>query len=360
MPRRKTYLDHMRSRRPSSLLTGKVTQGIIALSLSLCAFLFMASGGHVKQIINTLNAQQFPFEVVLLEGLPSLSQPQQDYLMDSRTQTLSLGLFLLTGVNVVDQRTYFLHYLSPPEEGPAWLGWAYSPQDPEQEGTPQDTPPDQPDGPGLPHSPTVPDPPMADGSVLIGLYNTHTSESYVGSGGQERAEKGIRGDICAFTKALASELNARKIPTVHDPTVNDTVFTEAYTASYRVAKRLYDQNPDMRLLLDIHRDGVPQAVGKSTVKINGKETARIMIIVGQRHDTWKANNALAQRIIQVGEAKYPGLFLTKVHYASDARYNQHISSGALLLEIGNQLNTPEEAMNAAGPLAEVLRECLYP
>ncbi|MCL1852000.1 MAG: stage II sporulation protein P [Peptococcaceae bacterium] len=356
-----SYMKHTLSRsRYSSMLVGKIAQSILALSVSFCAFLFMASGGQMSQIVNVLNSQQFPYEIVLLEGLPGLSQPKHDQLMQARTQTLSLGLFLLTGVNVADQRTYFLHYLSPPKEGPAWLGWAYSPRDPEMEGAPQDAASESSDSatsPAFAPKP-APDYPLASGAVLVGLYNTHTSESYIGGGGKERAEKGTSGDVAVFSKSLASNLNARNIPTVYDPSINDTNFPQAYTSSYWSAKGLLDTYPDMRLLLDIHRDGLPQAVGKRTVKIDGKDTARILIIVGQKHVNWKANDELAQRLIRVGEAKYPGLFFSKVHYAADARYNQHLFSGALLLEIGSQLNTPEESMNAAGPLAEVLKECL--
>jgi len=354
-------MRHTRARnRYSTMLVGRIAQSILAISVSFCAFLFMTSSGQMNLLVNILNSQQFPYEIVVLEGLPGLSQPKHDQLMEARTQMMSLGLFLLTGVNIADQRTYFLHYLSPPEEGPAWLGWAYSPRDPEMEGPPQDAAPESLDSapPSIPAPTMVPDYPLASGAVLVGLYNTHTSESYIGNGGKDRAEKGSGGDIATFSKLLASNLNALNIPTVYDPKINDIDFAQAYTSSYRTAKGLLDTYPDMRLLIDIHRDGLPQTAGKRTVKINGLETARILIIVGQKHDTWKTNDALAQRLIQVGEAKYPGLFFTKVHYAADARYNQHLFPGSLLLEIGSQLNTPEEAMNAAGPLAEVLKECL--
>jgi stage II sporulation protein P len=361
MAPKKSYMDQVRSRsgeRRSPMAAKKVIQSVFALALTLGAFIFMASGGRMGQIVNVLSAHQFPFEIILLEGIPSLSQPKYDYLMESRAQTMTLGLFLLTGVNIADQRTYFLHYLSPPQEGPAWLGWAYSPRDPEMEGTPQDTPEHPPGGSDSPYTPSKPEHPVAPGTVLVGLYNTHTSESYTGNGGKERADKGERGDISALTKAFASELNARNIPTVHDPSVNDTVFSQSYVSSQTIARGLLKQNPDIRLLLDIHRDGLPQAVGRRTTKINGKDTARIMIIIGQRHDNWTVNDKLAQRIIQIGEAKYPGLFLPRVHYAADARYNQHLSPGALLFEVGSQLNTLEEAMNALGPLADVLKQCL--
>jgi stage II sporulation protein P len=121
---------------------------------------------------------------------------------------------------------------------------------------------------------------------------------------------------------------------------------------------LLNQHPDIRLLLDVHRDGLPQAIGKRTVRINGKETAQILIVIAQRYNNWSANDALAKRMIKKGEEMYPGLFIANVRYAADARYNQHLFSGSLLLEIGSQLNSYEEAMNAVGPLAEVLRECL--
>jgi len=118
------------------------------------------------------------------------------------------------------------------------------------------------------------------------------------------------------------------------------------------------ENPTIRILLDIHRDGVPPQVGKSVVKIGDKETAKILIVLGQNNPTWENNNSVANNIIQVAENKYSGFFYNKIRYASEARYNQHLTNGAILLEVGSQLNTTEEAMNTVQPLAEVLKEYL--
>lgn len=83
-----------------------------------------------------------------------------------------------------------------------------------------------------------------------------------------------------------------------------------------------------------------------------------MIVIGQKNPHWKKNLEVAEGLISIAENKYPGLFDTRIRYASDARYNQHLADGALLLEIGSQLNTLEEANGAAEALADVLADWL--
>jgi hypothetical protein len=77
-----------------------------------------------------------------------------------------------------------------------------------------------------------------------------------------------------------------------------------------------------------------------------------------KNPNWEKNNRIAGEIIEIAEQKYPGFFFTKITYASEARYNQSLTDGALLFEVGSQLNTYEEAMASVEPLARVLKEYL--
>ena len=52
------------------------------------------------------------------------------------------------------------------------------------------------------------------------------------------------------------------------------------------------------------------------------------------------------------EEYYPGL--TRKIYLKGYRYNMHLKSRTLLIEMGAQNNTVQEAMNACGPLARML------
>jgi len=83
-----------------------------------------------------------------------------------------------------------------------------------------------------------------------------------------------------------------------------------------------------------------------------------MVVIGQKNPNWQKNVQIAEEIINTANQMYPGLFFPNIRYASEARYNQHLTDGALLLEIGSQLNTKEEAQAAMEPLADVLKAYL--
>lgn len=327
------------------------TAGII---LFLAIFIFFMSLSIVDnsshQLIKILTEKSFPFEIVLLEGVPGLSKPERERIHDVRYNVAGLGMYLLTGVNISDARTYFLSYYAPPEQGLPWVGWSYYPNDPEMEGPILEML----DNPFY----SEPTPITSEDDIVVGVYHTHNAESYVGAGGKEREDPGENGDVVKVGKALVDELNRLGIRAIHSDQINDAVYTESYDNSFTVAQNMLKENPTIRILLDIHRDGVPPQVGKSVVKIGDKETAKILIVLGQNNPTWENNNSVANNIIQVAENKYSGFFYNKIRYASEARYNQHLTNGAILLEVGSQLNTTEEAMNTVQPLAEVLKEYL--
>jgi stage II sporulation protein P len=303
-----------------------------------------------RHLVQLLSEKSFPFEMVLLEGVPGLSQPERGYIDSVRSTVAGLGMYLLTGVNISDARTYFLAYYAPPKEGLPWIGWTYHPNDPEMEGPilePLDNP-----------FYNEPAPITSETDMLVGVYHTHNAESYAGDGGKDRVTGGQNGQVVEVGKNLVDALNARGIQAIHSEKVNDTIYTQSYDYSYQTAKEMLEDNPTIRILLDVHRDGLPPQVGKSTVKINQKETAQVMIVMGQRNPNWEKNQAIANDIMAIAEEKYPGLFFGMIRYASEARYNQHLTDGALLFEIGSQLNTVEEANAATEPLAEVLKAYL--
>jgi len=337
--------------------TSRWARGILMTLLALLflgLFGYSVEKGSSHQLVRLLVQQSFPFEAVLLEGIPGYSEPQRERLDQVRAQGVSLGTFLLTGVNISDARTYFFSYFTPPPDGPAWIGWAYNPGDPEFEGEipqleeiPQDNPKEGPD--------VNPNPLSKE--VLVGIYHTHNGESYAGAGGDER--KPGNGDIVAVGETLKNSLVENGVQAAHALEIHDAEeFMKAYSKSIYTASKLVKNYPSMKLLIDLHRDGLPPGVNKSTVNIDGKEVARVMIVLGKVNPHWQKNEEVAKKLIAFAEKKYPGLFIPKITYASDARYNQHLSDGALILEIGSQRNTSEEANGTAKVLGTVLAEWL--
>lgn len=330
---------------------------VLITLLFLSGFFYALEKGTSRQLVRVMAQQSFPFEAILLEGIPGYSQPEREHLNQVRTQGAALGTFLLTGVNIADARTYFLSYFNPPPGGPAWIGWAYNPGDPEFEGEIpelEEIPLSPSQGEGDAEKPTVP----LDDEVLVGIYHTHNAESYAGDGGEERDEDG-KGEILDVGEALKENLEAKGIRTVQALDAHELDdFNKAYSKSVVTASTLVENYPSMKLLLDIHRDGLPPGVNKSTVMVEGKEVGRVMIVIGQKNPHWEKNEVIAEELIAFAESRYPGLFIPQITYASDARYNQHLLDGAILLEIGSQLNTFEEAKGTADIVGSLLADWL--
>lgn len=332
-------------------------RGFILGFASLLVILGLAyaiRSGSSFQLVRFLNQQAFPFEAILLEGAPGYSQPERARLDLARHQGMAVSMFLLTGVNISDPRTFFLGYFSHPPEGPVWLGWAYNPNDPEFEGPilepiePQISAGNEPQGTLIPRA--------AD--VKVGIYNTHNSESYAGNGGPER-QQGENGDVVTVGETLKKALERNGVATAHSTQIHDAVdFMKAYGESVKTATQMTKDYLALKVLIDVHRDGLPPGFSKSTVKVNGREISRVMVVIGKKNPHWQKNEALAKELIALGEKKYPGLFIHNITYAADARYNQHLSDGGLLLEFGSQLNTLDEANGAAEAVAEVLADYL--
>lgn len=335
--------------------------GLVSVSV-IFALVFALQSGSSRQFIQFLSQQSFPLESILLEGAPGYSQPERTRLEQTRHQGAAVGMFLLTGVNVSDPRTFFLSFFSPPPQGPVWLGWAVNPNDPEFEGPVlEEIPNDNQNPAGNPAPPPTPTPGPALGSkdVLVGIYHTHNAESYAGDGGPERRE-GENGDVVTVGETLKKALEQKGISTVHSTQIHDAVdFMKAYSASVKTATEMVKDYPYLKLLLDIHRDGLPPGASKSTATVNGKEVSRVLIVIGKKNPHWQKNEALAKEIIALGEKKYPGLFIPNISYAADARYNQHLSDGGLLFEFGSQLNTLSESNGAAEAVSEILAEWLH-
>lgn len=319
---------------------------IIILSLT-----YALKSGSTSLLIRFLTQQSFPFEAILMEGIPGFSQPERARLDLTRNQGAAVGMFLLTGVNIADPRTFFLGYFSPPSQGPVWLGWAYNPSDPEHEGPILE--PIEPQKPGTSSTVLVP----GAKEISVGIYHTHNSECYAGDGGPDH-RFGENGDIVKVGETLKEAIEQQGIAAIHSLQIHDAEdYMKAYSKSVVTATQLINDYPSIKILLDLHRNGLPPGV-QSSIKIKGQSMSRVLIVIGKKNLHWQKNEAFAKELISLGEKKYPGLFMPNISYAADARYNQHLSEGALLLEFGCQYNTLEESERTAEAVAEVIADYL--
>ena len=127
-----------------------------------------------------------------------------------------------------------------------------------------------------------------------------------------------------------------------------------------------EEYPDIKVVLDIHRDSISSGETGGKVKpvfyVDGKKAAQIMIMAGYDPDGsleypfWEDNLTFALKIQKKAEDMYPGM--TRPLYFGNFVYNMNLNTGSLLIEVGTDANTLEEAVFTGGLFGNVLAEVL--
>ncbi len=194
----------------------------------------------------------------------------------------------------------------------------------------------------------------AEPTVLI--FHTHTTESYeMLNKGWYTANYVTRSDdpdrnMVRVGTALCEELEKMGIGVIHDTQIHDAKYTGAYDRSRESIEKIMREHPSIKVVIDVHRDAIKQSDGtrvKPTAAINGKKAAQIMIIAGCEDGkvtdfpTWEENLTFALRLQEIAETEYPGLMRPILFSAR--KYNMDITPCSVLLEMGSDSNTLEEA-----------------
>jgi stage II sporulation protein P len=111
-------------------------------------------------------------------------------------------------------------------------------------------------------------------------------------------------------------------------------------------------------VLDLHRDAVQDANGTQYKLVTAEDpsAAQVSLIMGVAHDGWQGNLRLAIAVQEKLETQSPTLMrpITLLNY----RYNQFVSPGAMLLEVGAAGNSLDEALYAARLFAQGFADTL--
>lgn len=206
-------------------------------------------------------------------------------------------------------------------------------------------------------------------SVLI--YHTHTSEAYTPSPDYTYTQsdpyrsENPEYNVTHIGEVVASVLKNKGINVIHDKTSHDyPSYSGSYDRSLETIEKNLAENPSIQIVLDIHRDAIADSDGnylKTYAEINGASCAQALIVVGTdrgglTHPDWQENLSLGLRLQSVMLSKYPGL--ARPLHLREERFNGHSSHGALLIEIGSNGNTMEEAIKCAEYVAESIASLL--
>lgn len=202
------------------------------------------------------------------------------------------------------------------------------------------------------------------------IYHTHTTESFLPAGDRFDPDYPISTSDCtrnmtAVGDALCEALAARGISSVHDCRVHDyPIFTGAY---YRSADTLLEdlaEYPSIKIAIDLHRDGILNPDGSATApiaQINGKTAAQFMIITGcdspeTEIPEYMTNFKLACLLQNCAENVFPTL--ARPMLFDYRNYNQSLFKGDLLIEVGSQGNSLDEALYTGELLGEVIADAV--
>lgn len=203
------------------------------------------------------------------------------------------------------------------------------------------------------------------------IVHTHASEAYTMPPGEEYVPSGeCRTTDCAYNVVrvgdeLAQTLEDAGLTVLHDTTLHDyPEYSGAYNRSLETVEAYLEEYPTISFVLDVHRDAIAGTDGsmyKVVSSAEGVNTAQMSWVVGTdggglEHPQWRENLKLAVAVQQHLAEKYPTLM--RPITVRNSRYNQHTTTGSLLIEMGAAGNSLDEALFSARLLGKALAEVL--
>ena len=191
------------------------------------------------------------------------------------------------------------------------------------------------------------------------IMHTHGSEAYTPDGedvyeptGECRTADKTK-SVVRVGEEIAKVLTEMGLSVVHDTALYDyPEYNGAYDRSLAAVESYLEQYPTIRVVLDVHRDalvGEDGTIYKPITTVNGEDSAQVMLVMGSNalydHPKWEENLSLAVKIQAEMNTLWPTL--ARPIGLRENRYNQQLTTGSLLVEVGSHGNTLQEALAAA-------------
>ncbi|HWQ80473.1 MAG TPA: stage II sporulation protein P [Anaerovoracaceae bacterium] len=178
---------------------------------------------------------------------------------------------------------------------------------------------------------------------VVIIYHTHATESYqpVSEGNFHSLD--AYGTVREVGNELAKALEAHGIQVIHDTTINDSPsYNQSYTRSLETVKKLLGDNGSNVYVIDLHRDAAAY-IGNVpiTTSVDNDTIAKYNLVVGTGNPNAAALRQFADQVNKTAEEVYSGFGGRVIE--KPYKFNQYVSDRHILLEIGNNQNTIEEA-----------------
>lgn len=181
------------------------------------------------------------------------------------------------------------------------------------------------------------------------IYNTHQTEEYKDTNVFEAAKYLKNLLIDKGFDVYLEETNIKNVLNEND---------WSYKDSYKVTRELLNKKLDLEydLYIDFHRDSSDRDV--STTSINDKDYARLMFVIGAKHETYSNNYQLAE-VLNKYLKNFNNKITRGIYVRKSSSYNQDLDPNVILIEVGGPKNTSEEVNNSLEVLSDVIENYYY-
>lgn len=202
------------------------------------------------------------------------------------------------------------------------------------------------------------------------IMHTHGTEAYTMDGGDVYVESDASRttdesyNVIRVGDEMQKVFEEMGLEVIHDRTLYDyPQYNGSYDRSYTGVERWLEQYPSIQVVLDVHRDalvGSDGTVYKAVTEVDGEKTAQVLMIIGTdelaEHPDWTDNLALSIQIQKKLDSRWPTL--ARPITLRSSRFNQQLTHGSILVEVGSHGNTLQEALRGARLFAQAAGEVL--
>ena len=204
------------------------------------------------------------------------------------------------------------------------------------------------------------------------IMHTHTSEAYTtydrGFFYESFYPRSLDNNknVTQVGNAITDSLVKNGINTIHCTVFHDNpTYNGSYSRAAQTITKILEEHPSIQVVLDIHRDSLGNKESgkiKPTFTYQGKKASQLMIIAGCDPDNsngfpnWEKNFTLALNLQKYCENIFPGI-CRPLNFAK-VKYNEHLTPGSLLVEIGSDVNTLQESIYTGAMFGEALSRML--
>ena len=199
---------------------------------------------------------------------------------------------------------------------------------------------------------------MTSANPRLLIYHTHSCETYSNSPTGNYHSNDPENSVIKIGNLLTTQLTNKGWGVVHNTTIHDNPsYNNSYSNSLKTVKSMLSTYNSVDIAIDLHRDAstnVTEETNKNyTTTINGEKVAKICFVVGMKNQNVDEVMKIATDLTNLANEKYPGIAKPVVK-KSYGRYNQYMAKNGILIEVGSNAVSVEEASASTKYIADIL------